>query len=199
MTKKNKVSNLSLSSFGASYVQYLNDCLSKIDYQQLSSFVKLLDSARDRSSRCYFIGNGGSASTASHFANDLSIGTKSWEKPIRAISLCDNQGILTAIGNDYDFSEIFTLQLRSQALPDDILVAISASGHSQNLISAVKHAKEIGITSVGITGFDGGQLKELVDVSLHIPTDYKTYGPTEDIHLILNHIIANYFVKHLIH
>src|SRR6185369_2467294 len=114
------------------------------DSGAIAKFIEILLQARERHARIYFIGNGGSAATASHFANDIAIGTRSWAKPFRAISLTDNVAILTAIGNDYGYTEIFVAQLKAVMEPNDVVVAISASGNSPNIIEAVRYANEQG-------------------------------------------------------
>jgi D-sedoheptulose 7-phosphate isomerase len=111
----------------------LKKTLERISLIQVDEFIKVLLLARERESIVYFIGNGGSASTASHFANDISIGTREFDKPFRTISLCDNQSIITAIANDYGYEMIFSRQLEVLLKGNDVVVAISASGYSPNL------------------------------------------------------------------
>ena len=151
--------------------------------------------ARKRKATIFFIGNGGSAATASHFANDISIGTNDYDKPFKAISLTDNVPILTALGNDFGFDEIFVRQLRVLGQPGDVVVGISASGNSANLLKAFEYAKKINIKTVAITGFDGGKLKTMADEGIHVPTGTKEYGPAEDAHMILNHLVGAYLMR----
>ena len=113
-------------AFSIAYIEYLSKILKNIDVIQIGRFIRSLLDAREHGSTIFFIGNGGSAATASHFANDLAIGTQSYEKPFRALSLTDNQAIVTAIANDSGYEEIFTRQLRILGKPGDVLVAISA-------------------------------------------------------------------------
>ena len=153
--------------------------------------------ARRKSATVYFIGNGGSASTASHFVNDLSIGTKSLDRPFRAISLCDNQAVITAIANDYGYEYVFSKQLSVLLKENDVVVAISASGNSPNLIQAFSIAKNKAAVTVGISAFDGGKLKVLADVSVYVPTKKGEYGPAEDVHLMLDHLVTGYLMKHI--
>ena len=161
----------------------------------IEKFVEILLEARDRKSSIFFIGNGGSASTASHFANDIAIGTKTFEKPFRAISLCDNQAVITAIANDDGYEEIFSQQLKVLLKKNDVVVSISASGKSSNLLHAIDVAQKMSAITVGISAFDGGKMKEMVDISLHVPTEKGEYGPAEDAHMVLDHLVSNYLMR----
>ena len=184
--------------FANSYLKYLESVINKIDLKSIGRFIETLIYARKRGSTVYFIGNGGSASTASHFANDLSIGTNSYEKPFRVVSLTDNHSVMTAIANDFGYEEVFVRQLRVLGREGDVLVGISASGNSVNLIKAFDYAKSVGIKTIAITAFDGGNLKKIADDGIHVPTDDKEYGPSEDVHIILDHLVGAYlqnFVK----
>jgi D-sedoheptulose 7-phosphate isomerase len=154
-----------------------------------------LTDARDHGRNVFFIGNGGSASTAGHFANDLSMGTRSWTKPLRATSLCDNVSIITALGNDFSYAEIFVRQLQIHMRRGDVVVAISASGNSPNVVRAIEFANSNQGISVGITGFDGGQLAKLARIVVHVPTNAGEYGPAEDVHLILDHLVTAFLVS----
>jgi D-sedoheptulose 7-phosphate isomerase len=138
----------------------------------------------------YVIGNGGSASTSSHIVTDLGVGSLGKQNPIRAISLTDNSSVITATANDYSYAQIFERQIRLLCQEGDLVLAISASGNSVNLISAVKIAKELGCITVGMTGFDGGLLKKIVDISVHIQTAIGDYGPAEDLHMMFGHSIT---------
>ncbi len=183
--------------FATRYIEHLNDVLRGIDPKAIANFVDVLLSARERGAKIFFIGNGGSAATASHFANDLAIGTRARKKPFRAISLSDNNAVLTAIGNDFGYDEIFSRQLEYLAVPQDVVVAISASGNSPNIVKAIKFASNLGMTTIGLSGFDGGKLKELVKHKLHVPTKKGEYGPVEDAHMVLDHMVGAYLIKRL--
>jgi D-sedoheptulose 7-phosphate isomerase len=135
------------------------------------------------------IDNGGSASTASHWVNDL---TRWRDRPFRAISLTDNVAVVTAYGNDFGYDLIFKLQLETLMQPDDVVVAISASGNSPNIVSAIDYANENGGITVGLTGFDGGTLRELAQIVVHAPTNKGEYGPAEDVHMVLDHLVTSY-------
>ena len=130
-----------------------------------------------------------------HFANDLSIGTRTGDnRPFRAISLTDNVAVMTALANDEGYDAMFIDQLKVHFSEGDSLVAISASGNSPNVIVAVEYVKSRGGTVVGLTGFDGGKLRQLSDISLHVATDKGEYGPVEDMHMIFDHLIGSYLI-----
>ena len=134
-----------------------------------------------------------SADNGTHFVNDVSLGSRQFEKPFRAISLCDNQAVITAIANDDGYENIFLQQLQTLAKPGDNIVCISASGNSKNLIKAVEYAKDNGIFVVGLTAFDGGYLKDNCNLNIHVPTKVGEYGPAEDLHMVVCGIVGSYF------
>ncbi len=182
-------------AFAGAYLDYLASVLKAIDTREIGRFVEILLDARERGATIYFIGNGGSAATASHFANDIGLGTNSYDKPFRAVSLTDNQAIITALGNDFGYEEIFVRQLRVLGRADNVVVAISASGNSPNLIRTFDYAKSVGIKTVAITAFDGGKMKQMADESIHVPTAPKEYGPAEDAHMVLDHLVSAYLMR----
>jgi len=184
-----------IESFAESYFDYLKKLMDQVSLSEIKTFVDILLDARESESTVFFIGNGGSAATASHFANDLSFGTRDYEKPFRVMSLTDNVAVLTALGNDNGYEDIFLRQIKIYSKAGDVLVGISASGNSANLIKAFEYCNKSGIQTVAMTAFDGGKLKSISDVSIHFPTDFKEYGPAEDLHLILNHLIGAYLMR----
>ena len=181
--------------FAGAYLEYLVSVLKNIDVREIGQFVQTILDARARDATIYFIGNGGSAATASHFANDIAIGTNSYEKPFRAVSLTDNQAIITAVGNDFGYEDIFVRQLQVLGRKGDVVVGISASGNSPNLIKAFEYAKSAGIKTVAITAFDGGKMKPMADEGVHVPTAPKEYGPAEDAHMVLDHLVGAYLMR----
>jgi len=183
--------------FARAYLEYLQAVLRRIDPAEIGNFIRTLLDARERSATIFFIGNGGSAATASHFANDLSIGTNEYDKPFRAFSLTDNVPILTAISNDFGYDEIFVRQLRALGKSGDVLIGISASGNSPNLLRAFEYASSVGISTIAITAFDGGRMKALASQGIHVPTDLKEYGPAEDAHLVLDHLVTAYLMRYV--
>lgn len=182
--------------FSEKYFDYLYSVLKNIDKNSISSFINTLLDARERNSSIFFIGNGGSAATSSHFANDLAIGVNC-DEPFKAISLCDNNAIITALANDFGYEEIFSKQLQVLCKSGDVLVGISASGNSKNIINAFKLASSLGVKTVAITAFDGGEMRLIADESIHVPTGIKEYGPAEDAHMILDHLISGFLNRYL--
>jgi D-sedoheptulose 7-phosphate isomerase len=181
-----------VESFARHYIDYLNDLLKRVDSSMIARFIDVLLDARDRHARIFFCGNGGSASTCSHFANDLLIGLKGRGTPFLAVSLCDNPAIMTSIANDHGYDHIFSYQLKQYMKEGDVVVAISASGASPNVIEAVEYGNQNGATTMALTGFDGGKLKKIAQVTLHVPSCRGEYGPTEDIHLIIDHLVSTF-------
>ena len=179
--------------FSHEYLEYLSSLISQLDRASIARFVDLLLDSRESGSTTFFLGNGGSASTATHFVNDVSLGSRQFEKPFRAISLCDNQAVITAIANDDGYENIFLQQLQTLAKPGDTIVCISASGNSKNLIKAIEYAKQHGIYIVGLTAFDGGYLKKHCDLNIHVPTKVGEYGPAEDLHMVVCGLVGSYF------
>lgn len=178
--------------FVKGYLSYLTQILGQMDVGQIARFIELLSDARDRGATLFFIGNGGSAATASHFVNDLTIGTRVKSKPYRALCLSDNVASVTAIANDVSYDDIFVLQLQAHLREGDVVIAISASGNSPNIVKAIQYANSQGVHTVGLTGFDGGKLKELAKSHVHVPSNKGEYGPVEDVHMVLDHVVHAY-------
>jgi D-sedoheptulose 7-phosphate isomerase len=185
------------SAFARNYFSHLADIFGRMDCDAIGEVMEVILDARQKGKKIYFIGNGGSAATASHFANDIAIGTRCAELPFKAISLTDNVAILTALGNDEGYETIFRKQLELFVEDGDLLVAISASGNSPNIIECVEYAKNKGNKVIGLTGFEGGKLKELSDYNIHVPTDKGEYGPVEDLHMIVDHLFNCYFYRYV--
>lgn len=174
------------------YSQHLKELLSRLDYDAIDELVNCFLRARDRDLTIFFVGNGGSAATASHFAQDLGeIGRKSGTKAFRTLCLSDSAPFITAVGNDYGYDKIFANQLSNLFKKNDVLVAISASGNSPNVLEAVRLAKKLKGTVVGLVGFDGGKLAGMCDHLIRIGTQKGEYGPVEDMHLVLNHMVTS--------
>ena len=180
-------------NFPDEYLEYLTALIAQLDRSAISQFADLLLDSRENKTTTFFLGNGGSASTATHFVNDVSLGSRQFEKPFRAISLCDNQAVITAIANDDGYENIFLQQLQTLATAGDTIVCISASGNSKNLIKAIEYARENNIYVVGLTAFDGGYLKENCDLNIHVPTKIGEYGPAEDLHMVICGLVGSYF------
>ncbi len=188
------------SEFAKGYVTELKSVLDRLPLDAIDRVVGAIEAAHVAGKQIFIIGNGGSAATASHMMNDLCKGTlghkgdASWKR-FRVIALTDNVSLMTAWANDTDYNHVFSEPLRNLAQRGDLLVAISASGNSPNIIAAVEAAKEIGVQVVGLAGFGGGKLAKMADVSFVVPSD--GYGPVEDVHMILDHIITGYLYEKL--
>lgn len=177
------------------YIERLRYLLSKLDIDAIASIIDILENIHDNG-KIYIIGNGGSAATASHMANDLGSGLKMRDiRSFRVESLADNNAVCTAISNDIGYENIFYTQIKDNITSDDLLIAISCSGNSDNIIKAVKYSKEVGSKIIGLTGFSGGKLKQLSDISFHIDSENGEYGLVEDLHMILDHIIYTYYIS----
>lgn len=175
--------------FADGYLGYLAQVFARIDRDAVASFIAVLERARADGATVFFCGNGGSAATASHFQNDL---TRWRTDPMKVVSLTDNVAVITALGNDYGYERIFVMQLEPLLAEGDVVVAISASGNSPNVVQAIEFANERKATSVGLTGFDGGRLGELCEIHVHVPSARGEYGPVEDAHMVLDHLVMSY-------
>jgi len=180
------------------YSTYLQKVMYCVDDNQVNSLVSILYSAYLSDKTVFIIGNGGSAANASHFAQDLAKGTRiSLEHPkrIRALSLTDNTAFICALANDDGYDRIFEQQLQTHSRYGDVLIAISVSGNSPNIIKAVQWANSNGLTTVGVTGFDGGRLAEINQYSVHIGLD--DMCTCESIHSIIFHYIVLVLMERL--
>ncbi|HWU89727.1 MAG TPA: SIS domain-containing protein [Kofleriaceae bacterium] len=179
-------------AYARGYLRRLTAVLAAIDPEAIARAAEVMWRAREEGRRIFFIGNGGSAATASHFANDIGIGTRSDGPPFKALSLTDNNAVLTCLANDLGYESVFVEQLRLHLEPGDVVVAISASGNSPNVLRAVDFARERGNATIGFTGFDGGELRKRAQLAIHVPTERGEYGPVEDAHMVLDHLISTY-------
>jgi D-sedoheptulose 7-phosphate isomerase len=179
-----------------SYLESFALLLSRIDVDALERIVRRLKGARESGATIYIAGNGGSAATASHWVNDLGKATKTNARPaMRVMSLSDNVSWLTALANDEGYERVFSGQLENFARPGDLLIVISASGNSPNLVRAVELARSRGVISVGLLGFDGGVLKAQLDDYLWLPTEKGAYGLVESAQSLLCHILTDCLVR----
>lgn len=172
------------------YTSYLSKAIDSVDHSQIANFTEAIYDAFQRDAMIYVIGNGGSAANASHFAQDLAKGTcasADQVKRIRALSLTDNLAFISALGNDEGYDRIFEQQLRTFAKTGDMLIAISGSGNSPNILRAVQYASEHGIRTAGITGFSGGKLLQMVDLSVHVPLN--DMCTSESVHSVIFHYV----------
>ena len=175
----------------SSYLRDFSKLLARVNVEAVARVVERLRIARDSGATLYVAGNGGSASTATHLANDLGKATKRSDcKPVRVLSLSDNVSWFTALANDEGFERVFVGQLENLAKPGDVLIVISASGNSPNLVAAVDFARANDLVSIGMLGFDGGTLKDQVDECLWVESDKGAYGPVESAHSLLGHVLT---------
>jgi phosphoheptose isomerase len=182
---------LSIGEYLESYADSLRQHLEQLPREPLVKVAELLRTVAASGNTVYVAGNGGSAAIAQHLACDWMKGTWTPEvPPIKIKTLGTNQSLLTAIANDLGYENSFSAELDMLAVPGDVAILISSSGNSANILSTAEVAKSKKLTTVGLTGFDGGKLREMVDVSLHIP--FKNYGVVEDIHQVLMHVIAQF-------
>lgn len=189
-----------IGQFAKKYFNYVSQLFNDMDLDAFGLFVQEMEKARQDRNIIFFIGNGGSAATASHMVNDFGTDIRKRTKttmPFRVVSLNDNPAVMLAVANDDGYDQIFINQLRVLYHPGDKLVAVSASGNSPNLIHAAQWVKSQGGTVMSFVGFDGGKLKLISDIAIHVKSAKGDYGPVEDIHLILDHMLS-YWAQHQI-
>jgi D-sedoheptulose 7-phosphate isomerase len=171
------------------YISELKLVLDELPLSKIDEVIRILHEARFENRQIFIMGNGGSASTASHFVCDLAKGTQRPGVPhFRVIGLTDNLAIFSAYANDKGYENVFAGQLENLVNSNDVVIGISASGNSKNVLRAIELANRVGAKTIGFTGFDGGLLKDLVSIDVHIPTN--RIGQVEDIHLMLEHLIC---------
>ncbi|PWS28178.1 sugar isomerase [Pedobacter yonginense] len=185
------------AGFSLGYVNHLVTLLQALDHEKVGECINILEEARQNDQTIFVIGNGGSASTASHIGNDFGLcvlkkSNKPENKSYRALALTDNLSVISAIGNDSTFENVFLDQLKVHFRKGDKLIVISASGNSPNLVVAAEWFKQQGGTVMGWLGFDGGKLKDIVQVPVVVSTPKGEYAPVEDVHLVINHIIVTW-------
>lgn len=181
--------------FSKNYFREAKKAINNLDLGKIKEIVEVLFEAYNNDKKIFIFGDGGSAATASHFACDLGKGTlknvyDENEKRFKVISLTDNIATITALGNDLSFEDIFSQQLHNLVDKGDVVIGISGSGNSPNVIKAIRYAKKCGAKTIGFLGFKtGGKLSKLVDYKIIVQDNH--YGRIEDIHLMLCHLIAN--------
>jgi D-sedoheptulose 7-phosphate isomerase len=182
---------LDVQGIALDHMNALRAVLRRVDLDAIERIVDRLRFARDHAATVFVAGNGGSAATASHWVNDLGKATKrSGRAPMRVMCLSDNASWLTALANDDGYEEVFSGQLDNFARGDDLLIVISASGTSPNLVRAVEVAGSRGAVTIGLLGFDGGVLMDLVDERVCLSTEKGAYELVEDAHSIVCHILT---------
>jgi phosphoheptose isomerase len=182
----------------AGYVQEIARAFATLDDAQLRKAADCLEGAVARQAQIFTCGNGGSAAIANHFVCDHVKGARA-DTSIRprVHSLISNIEIATAISNDLSYEEVFAFQLESYGSPGDVLVAISSSGNSPNIVRVLTLAKDKGMSTIAMVGFSGGKAKAIADIALHV--DSGNYGVVEDIHQSLMHILAQFIRQRHMH
>jgi D-sedoheptulose 7-phosphate isomerase len=171
------------------HIAEVRDVLGRIPVDAVRVVVDMILEVHDAGRHIYVLGNGGSASTASHFACDLSKATiVDGRQRLRVTALTDNVALLTAWANDTTYEEVFAEQVRNLVSPGDLVIVITASGDSPNVLAAIKAACRLGAKTVGLVGFAGGAARSMVDAVIHVPSE--SYGVVEDCHLVLEHAIT---------
>lgn len=179
--------------YAADYFSRMSEVMRALDLGQIEAACDAIEDTIERGGAIYLMANGGSSAVASHFVNDAVCGA--WADgatPIRAYALADNVESVTALANDYGYDGIFINQLRMLMREGDLVIAMSVSGNSENLVRAVDWANAHGGRTMAWTGFAGGRLKQVAQISIHMPTTNDEYGPVEDMFSILEHIITTY-------
>ena len=172
------------------YINKEIEVLKSIDITAVNEVLETIVSAYHKDGNIYIFGNGGSASTASHFQNDFNKGiSENLSKKFNFVCLSDNVPTVMAIANDSGYEYIFEYQLHGKLKKDDLVIAISGSGNSKNVLRAIEYSKQQGVKTIGITGYDGGRLAEIADISFNVPVDDMQI--TEDVHLILDHLMMS--------
>ena len=181
------------ADYAKGYANTVRAIFDELDYGAVAKVARWLRKIRDCDGTLFFAGNGGSAAVCSHLANDLgAMASEGAQSPFRAVSLTDNTPYITALANDSGFGNVFINQLLGLFRPGDLLVVMSGSGNSENLVRAVRHVNDNSGVSIGILGFDGGLLKPMCHEVLHIPTQHREYGPVEDVFMIVSHMVSTY-------
>lgn len=176
----------------SAYLQKEQEVLQALDVESINAALNMLEEAFEKKKMIYIFGNGGSSATASHFQNDFNKGISEYtQTKFRFLCLNDNVATVMAIANDIGFDDIFRFQLDGRLEPGDIVIAISGSGNSTNVLRGVEYARQCGNQVIGLTGFSGGKLMQLSDVSLHVPV--MSMQITEDIHMVFDHLMMSVF------
>jgi D-sedoheptulose 7-phosphate isomerase len=171
------------------YLSILQQTIDRLPKQLIANVIAVLQQARIQDNQVFVMGNGGSASTASHFVCDLAKNTRREGLPhFRVIGLTDNMASFSAYANDEGYENVFSQQLTNLIKPGDVVIGISTSGNSKNVINAIVEAQKHNATTIGFTGFDGGRLAQMVNINIHVQSNIIEH--VEDIHLIVEHIIV---------
>jgi len=186
----------SIHDIASIHLNKLCELLTNLEFSHIERIYARINAARNKGANIFVAGNGGSAATAAHWVNDLGQAVKlPGRRHIRIMNLTDNMPWLTSLANDHGYEYVFSRQLENFAQVDDVLIVVSASGNSRNLLHAVNFVKDRGGTTIGLLGFDGGLLKDVVDDYLWIPTDKGSYQLVEGCHMIICDILTLCFIN----
>jgi len=178
------------------YINKEIEVLKTLDVSVINDVLSAILETYDDQGNIYIFGNGGSASTASHFQNDFNKGiSEHLDKKFSFVCLNDNVPTVMAIANDSGYEFIFEHQLINKLKQNDLVIAISGSGNSENVIRAIEYTKTQGVKTIGLTGYDGGKLAKLVDISFNVPINDMQI--TEDVHMILDHLMMSVLMKRI--
>jgi D-sedoheptulose 7-phosphate isomerase len=188
-----------ITDFSPDINRYLYDIkltLDKMNIQQINTVMHKLIEVYQRGGFIYIFGNGGSAATASHFVNDFNKGVSgNLQKKFRFCCLNDNVPSMMAIANDNSFDQIFKSQLENYLTQNDLVIGISGSGNSNNVVQAIEYANDIGVETIGLVGYNGGKIKEIVKYYIHVPVD--NMQRVEDLHMMMDHLIMKILKEYL--
>ena len=175
------------------FCAHMAELVQQLDAEGVARLIEVVEKAGDDDKTIFLAANGGSAAVSTHWVNDLSANSVVEGKPgFRVISLTDNVPSITAVANDASFDEVFVIQLKANMRPGDVVILMSVSGNSPNLVRAAEYANANGGYTVGCTGFDGGKLKDLSELSIHTSSTLDEYGPIEDMFSIIMHVVTGY-------
>jgi D-sedoheptulose 7-phosphate isomerase len=169
------------------------ELVASLDAERIAAAIEVIAEAGRRGRSIYLIANGGSAAVASHFVNDMGVNTwMSGQPGFRVFCLADNTATVTALANDLSYEDVFARQLQCALAPGDVVIAMSVSGNSPNILRGIEAANAAGAITIAFCGFDGGKLAAGADYTVHIPATRDEYGPVEDAFGVIAHIISGY-------
>lgn len=190
-------SSRTAADYARNYTAHFAQMVSALDGSLVAEMIGQINGCAEANKTLFILGNGGSGAVAGHWVNDLSANTVVPGKPgFRVMSLCDNAFSITALGNDASFEQIFSIQLAANMRQGDVVLALSVSGNSPNIIKGVEYANANKAYTIGCSGFDGGKLAKLVHLPIVIPSTKDEYGPVEDMFSVIMHIVQSYISMH---
>ncbi|MCH7908099.1 MAG: SIS domain-containing protein [Candidatus Hydrogenedentes bacterium] len=175
------------------YTTHMASLMQSLDAESVAQVMRAIGAAAEHDQTVFLMGNGGSGAVGAHWVNDLGANSVVEGMPgFRVISLTDNPFSVTAVANDVSFEEIFVIQLKASMRPGDLVIAMSVSGNSPNVVRGAQYANDHGATTIGCTGFDGGKLRDLCRYGVHVPSSKDEYGPVEDMFSVVMHLVTSY-------